>query len=69
MRLSMTVTMTPFSKWNQEKDENLLKQRMNAVKKGLTTTHWPHEYYAHHFPDTDGKEIKQNAYVIPTLNE
>ena len=47
LRLSMTVTMTPFSKWDKEKNANLLEKRMWAVNKGCTTTHWPFEYNSH----------------------
>jgi len=44
-RLSVTVTMTPISKWDKEKNPNLLIKRMGAVEKGCTTSHWPHEFY------------------------
>jgi len=66
MRMSMTVTMTPFSVWDKAEHEGLLRKRMGAVKNGITTTHWPHEYHTQSWAkDSDGKEIKQGAYVPP----
>ena len=45
MRLSFTVTMTPFSKWDQTKHPNLLKDRIGAVQNGIATNMWPHEFH------------------------
>ena len=57
LRLSMTVTMCPFEKWDKEKIPNLLEKRMWAVDKGCTTTHWPISYESHSGPA--GKTYKR----------
>ena len=50
LRLSMTVTMCPFEKWDKTRVPNLLEKRMWAVAKGATTTHWPYEFETHSGP-------------------
>ena len=68
MRLSITVTMTPFSKWDQQKKPDLLAKRMKAVEVGQTTSHLPHEFNRQDFGDSGGADIK-GKYKPPALDE
>ena len=71
MRLSMNVTLTPFSKWDKENPQhkNVLKNRMKAVKRGHTLNMWPHEFHKQPSWNTDGKDIPRSTYTLPELDE
>ena len=42
---------------------------MQAVEKGYTLNMWPHEFHRQAMCDTDGKNIPNNTYTLPELDE
>ena len=64
----MTVTMSPFSKWDREdpNQASLLQNRVTAVQKGWTLNHWPHEFYKH--PAFLNCKI-EDSYKPPKMDE
>lgn len=67
-RLSMTVCMTPFTKWDREKYPNLLQNRLKAVIHGNTTNHWPYEFASNQMPD-NGKGKDAKKYEMPNFDD
>lgn len=63
-RLALTVCMTPKSKASTR----VLSQRPLAVDRGLTLTHWPHDFVCHGGEDTDGRHIS-HTYTPPILSK
>lgn len=61
-RLAMTVCMTP----NSFATDEIRELRMKAFEKGLTTTHWPHEYHIH---GNYGEIRSATPYVPITLTQ
>ncbi|CAF1504828.1 unnamed protein product [Didymodactylos carnosus] len=56
MRLVAYICMTPVSKAGSMKDLAELREgRLEAVQKGITTNHWPHEYYGGCEPSSNEK--------------
>ena len=44
LRLTMKVSMLPFSRWDRAKEPDLLRLRTEAVEQGVATSCWPHEF-------------------------
>lgn len=42
---------------------------MDAVKEGIATTHWPHEFHEGMNADTGGGEFENYQYIPPEVNE
>eukprot|EP00301_Raphidiophrys_heterophryoidea_P022629 c6746_g1_i2.p3 GENE.c6746_g1_i2~~c6746_g1_i2.p3 ORF type:complete len:101 (-),score=22.59 c6746_g1_i2:166-468(-) len=63
-RLVLTVCMTPKSKATRR----VLHQREEAFKRGITLTHWPHEFVPQGFGNSGGDNINYK-FVPPELTD
>jgi Phytanoyl-CoA dioxygenase (PhyH) len=65
-RLIAYVCMMPLDMVPEEKREQLIKERLEAVEKGITTSHWPNWFYPKNteFTTSSYKPIQLSEYQV-----